>query len=404
MIKYLKIAIVAVSALVISSCVEGDKFDPSRDVIVMTGTDMSPLIKFAVEETPAIYPVTVSSTGKVSEDITVDIKIDNSLVEKYNAEHKTSYYSCEEDWLSLEKNTVVIRKGNASSEVSQLLINEKANFIDGRIYMIPVTITNVKGGVELLESSRTAYIRISRVYYFPALDLSNTKMYANYIFDDSQKVELPTHTVEVKFYANRWKDVSDDQPMRMLGVFNKDEKGYLYRFNESDNAVNQLQVNVSDASPMNTVTMFSLNTWYTLTVTFDGSTTRLYVDGVRDTEVADGKPLTLQRIEFGMSWAGYPSRQYCDARIAELRVWDRALSASEIQLGLCGVDPGSEGLVAYWKLNEGEGYTFNDSSANEMHMDWSHVWRCIGENDPMTEHDYSAEVRWTDDEKNRCAN
>ena len=402
MTKFIKIFMIAALALVLGSCTEGDKFDPNKDVLVMTGTDNSPLIKFAVEQTPAVYPVTVSCTGKVSEDVTVNVKIDNSLVEKYNKENKTSYYAIEDSWASLEKNSVVISKGKAASEASNLTINENAEFVDGRIYMIPVTITDVKGGIEVLETSRTVYIRISRVYYFPALDISNKNVYANFIFDEP--ISLTTHTLEVKFYAYSWHQEGSSEPIsRMLGLYNKDEQGYLYRIGENGYKINQLQLNISNVGPIGSSTLFSTGNWYTLSVTYDGSTTRLYVDGVRDAELSGGAPIEFQRVELGMSWGGYGNKQRYDGRIAEIRVWDRALSASEIQLGLCGVDPASEGLKAYWKMNEGEGHIFYDS-VGENHMDWSNVWRDSNEDGPLENYDYSQYVTWTNDDKNKCVN
>lgn len=405
MMKYIRFGIVAALAFVLAGCVGKDMFDASPEAIVMTGTDNSPLIKFAVEEAPSAYPVTVSATGEVTEDITVSIAVDNSLVEKYNEAHKTSYYALPESAISLEKSSVVIKAGSAASETSLLSVVSTDDFVDGRIYVIPVTITGVKGGnLDVLETSRTAYIRISRVYYFPALDLSNTNLYANYIFPDDKAMELPTHTVEVKFYANSWHSSTSEPISRMLGIYDKNEAGYLYRIGENGLDKNQLQVNKSNAAAFNSATRFSENTWYTLTVTYDGSATRLYVDGVRDSEMSNGGPLTFQRIELGMSWGGYRTKQYFDGRIAEIRIWDRVLSASEIQLGLCGVDPKSEGLRAYWKFNEGEGHIFHDATGNGYDIDWSKVCRDANEDGPLEDYDYSAEVNWLDDDKNRCAN
>ena len=48
----------------------------------------------------------------------VSLKIDNSLVEKYNQQYKTSYYSLPDNATSLEKSEVVIKKGNTASEAS----------------------------------------------------------------------------------------------------------------------------------------------------------------------------------------------------------------------------------------------------------------------------------------------
>ena len=49
MMKYIKFGILAACAFAFAGCVEGDFFEPSPEGVVMTGTDINPMIKFAVE-------------------------------------------------------------------------------------------------------------------------------------------------------------------------------------------------------------------------------------------------------------------------------------------------------------------------------------------------------------------
>jgi hypothetical protein len=104
-----------------------------------------------------------------------------------------------------------------------------------------------------------------------------------------------------------------------------------------------------------------------------------------------------------MSWTSYGSSQRFNGRIAEVRLWNRALTTSELQLGLCGVDPESDGLVAYWKMNEGTGYVFNDATGNGYDMDWSSTWREVTEGQGLVEQDKSSYVNWLLDESNKCS-
>lgn len=70
-----------------------------------------------------------------------------------------------------------------------------------------------------------------------------------------------------------------------------------------------------------------------------------------------------QKFYLGRSYAN--NRDFCGL-MSEVRVWNRALSAAEINAEnhFYTVDPNSEGLVAYWKMNEGEGYIIKDHTAN----------------------------------------
>ncbi len=408
MIKYIKFGVIAACAFLFAGCVAGDFFDPSPEAIVMTGTDMNPMIKFAVEDDAATYPVTVSATGPVSEDVKISLKIDNSLVEKYNQQYRTSYYALPDNATSLAKKEVVIKKGATSSEASLFSIVSRDAFEDGRIYIVPVTITAVKGGgLDVVEASRTLYIRLSTIMEFTALDISNYRMYSNFIFDDSKKLELPTYTYEIKCMIDQYHPGSEPIS-RLCSWTAKDEsRSMMLRFGENGQDINSLQI-VSPGGNIISKTRFETGNWYTLSLAFDGSTLRFYVNGVLDSELVADCSNTFQRFELGMSWGGgYPQKQRFLGRIAEVRVWDRALSIGEIQLGLCAVDASTaEGLKAYWRMNEGTGYVFHDATGNGYDMNWKTTSRDSNEDGPLEDYDYSsyAEQAWVFDDKNKCLN
>ena len=404
MMKYIKFGILAACAFAFAGCVEGDFFEPSPEGVVMTGTDINPMIKFAVEGEDATYPVTVSATGPVSEDVRVSIKIDNSLVESYNKAYRTSYYALPDNATKLTTNEVVIEKGKTSSETSLFSIVSRDAFQDGRIYVVPVTITAVKGGgIDVVEASRTLYIRLATIMEFASLDISNYSMYSNFIFPDEKAMELPTYTYESKCMIHQYH--AGSEPISRLCSFTaKDEsRSMMLRFGENGQDINSLQI-VSPGGNIISKTRFAVGNWYTLSLTFDGTALRFYVNGVLDSELGADCSNVFQRFELGMSWESYPAKQYFNGRVAEIRVWDRALSASEIQLGLCGVAPHSEGLRAYWKMNDGEGHIFHDATGNGYDMDWSNTVRDNKGNGALNPFDNSAYVKWLEDDKNRCVN
>lgn len=400
---YLKISLFMLSVLLIAfaGCSSNDYGD---NVILVTGTDSNPVVKFVVEEPGAEYGVTISTTEKVTEAVTASLAIDNSLVEAYNSKNRTSYYAIPESAVNLSVNEVVIPAGQASSSIATVTVVSTSEFIDGRVYVIPVTIKDVKGsGWGVLESSRTIYLRVSRVVQFNSLDMNNTNLYSNFIFDDSKAIDLPNYTYEVKCYINDW-HTTPEQISRLIQFTSKSEsQSNMLRFGENGQDINSLQwVNPGGQTHIS-ATRFNTKQWYTISLTFDGSKYVMYVDGVKDSETSGTTASVFQRLELGMSWESYPAKQYFNGRIAEARVWNRALTTGEIQLGICGVDPNSEGLMAYWKFDEGTGHIFHDATGHGYDIDWSNTWREVSDGAGLSQHDKSSYVNWLFDDDNKCS-
>ncbi len=400
-INILSILLVAACSLFLTACdSEGDTFDYNKNVILVTGTDTDPMVKFVVEDTPASYTVTASATEKVTEDVAVTFAQDNSLVAAYNAEHKTNYYAVPDGAVEIDGTEGIIKAGRASSTGITVKIISTENFKDGRAYVIPVTINSVKGGnMDVLPASKTVFLKVSRVLNFNSLDMSYTGLYSSYIAPADKIVDLPNYTFEIKCYlnANAWGGIR-----RLCNFGPKDESvTNLLRFGESGQDANALQW-VTPGGGMFSSTRFNTEQWYTISITFNGSNYVMYVNGVKDAQLAGKKGTSFQRLELGMSWTTYATSQKFPGRIAEIRLWNRALTTGELKVGLCGVDPKSEGLVAYWKLNEGEGHIFNDATGNGYNMDWSDTWREVTEGAGLVKQDKSSYVHWIIDDKNKC--
>jgi hypothetical protein len=394
----------------IAGCAEGDKFDYSKKVIYVTGADVDPLVSFPVETPPAAYTVTASATDKVTEKTIVTFVMDTALVAAYNESNKTNYYPIPASAIEIDGIQGVIEAGQASSSGITVRVVSTAAFKEGRIYMIPVTIKNVQGGnMEVLAPSKTIYLRISRTVGFPSLDISNYNVNSNFIFPDNKAVSLTGgFTYEIKCYVDQWHPSASPgyQISRLCSFTSKNEQNSsMLRFGEDGNTIDALQW-ITPAGGVFSNTKFNTKEWYLISLVYDGSKFVMYINGVKDTELAgtvnSDQETSFQRFELGMSWAStYRQRQRFLGRVAEARMWTRALSASEIQMGICGVDPATPGLKAYWKLNEGTGYIFHDATGNGYDMDWSNTWRAPGEND-IQQINLSTYVVWAEDDKNKC--
>lgn len=85
--KIAGIALVGMASFMLLGCQEAAQ---KGDGLLMTGTASDKLVKFAVDGFPSAYAVSVTSTSRVESDIQVNLAVDVSLVDSYNAEMGTN--------------------------------------------------------------------------------------------------------------------------------------------------------------------------------------------------------------------------------------------------------------------------------------------------------------------------
>lgn len=119
--------------------------------------------------------------------------------------------------------------------------------------------------------------------------------------------------------------------------------------------------------------------WAHIAIVLDGTTATLYQNGenVGSEELPEiyDVDLTEEYEGYEQHQQFYVGRSYNNARdfcglMSEVRVWNRALTEAEIneKNHFYYVDSSSDGLVAYWKMNEGEGTLLKDSTSNGNDM------------------------------------
>ncbi|MCK4388118.1 MAG: S8 family serine peptidase [Dehalococcoidia bacterium] len=116
-----------------------------------------------------------------------------------------------------------------------------------------------------------------------------------------------------------------------------------------------------------TMSGYSLNEWHHVAFTYDGSNVVLYLDGNAGSPGAKTGTLSdpTSPVRFGMLQPTTGLYDF-DGIIDEVRIWSDARTQSEIQDNMYSALEGTEqGLVGYWRINDGAGSTASDSTSNE---------------------------------------
>lgn len=122
--------------------------------------------------------------------------------------------------------------------------------------------------------------------------------------------------------------------------------------------------------------LLKANTWSHIAVTVGDGKISVYQDGdlkktenlhsnMKDIDLSEKYTANNQTQEFAISYA-YDNGRFFKGLVSEVRIWNRALTKEEINAKdhFYTVDPNSEGLVAYWKMNDGEGSIYKDYTSN----------------------------------------
>ena len=341
-----------------------------QDVLYFTGSEASSEVSLYVDG-PTDASFTVTSSALAKEDVKVDVVIDEAAVDTYNQINGASFQMLPSDSYKLENGQVTIpAKGNVSSAFTLSIISQDS-FEEGVTYCVPFKIKSASNGQAPIVGNEYMYAILKSVIHTTGVDF-NQRGYLTVptMLHKSSLSDMGACTMEIRVKPEGWQS-RNPYISTLIGV----EENFLLRFGDISCDPNQLQLAGRGVS-ITSQTHFDLNTWYHIAIVDDGSTARLYVNGVLDTEVSSaGK----SAINLAWDWAGgfhigYSSDgRQLDGVLSEARVWNRALSAVELMNNQCIIsDPkkaaAEDALVAYWKLDEtvvkGTNTVFEDLTGN----------------------------------------
>lgn len=368
-----------------TSCQNDDKEKQHYDnKLFISEATFAKEIKFKENDVNRQASVVVGMAKPEMHDVKATIVSAPELLSVY----REAYYDDEalllpEKFYSITENIAVIPTGSIQSKEVLIDFMNIGSLDRETVYVLPITIQSVEG-TGILQSGKTLY------YVFRAASLVNVVCnlndncaYPNFK-GDSRFANLSEVTMEMLFKASAF----SNEISTLMGI----EENFLLRCGDSGLKPNILQIVTSKEEKIPVYDVeFETNVWYHLAVTFRKGFLTVYVNGkemysimsrknvvdlsAEHSDEAEGKPRCF--------WIGYSynKERYLKGAVAEVRIWNRVLDTEEIQTPnhFYQVDPSSEGLISYWKFDEGTGSTVKDYSPSgfDLTIQKNAIWESV---------------------------
>lgn len=389
--KYNSLVFLALVATVLAGCSGNDEnVQHYTNKVFISAASLTNNVRIEENMAEVSREIVIGVAKPEDHNIAVSFKAAPELLDTYrNAYYDPKVVLLPAAHYDLSQAKAAITAGKITSDpLSVEFINLDQLDLDAR-YVLPVTIASADG-VEILDSRRTLY------YLFKEASLVNVaaNMNDNWAWpgpddwkDAAPVTNMSAFTLETLLYANAFKQTGDGNISTVMGI----EDLFLIRIGDSGYPSNQLQVaygakdesgNVQRGDVSNASLKLQAGVWYHLAVTFDNGDIAVYLDGVKKasgkadynvtsvnfatphSDEEDGKPRCF--------WIGrsYNDERWLNGMLSETRIWKKALTDEEIAAPnhFYKVDTDSDGLVAYWKFDEGAGNVVKDHTAYGNHL------------------------------------
>lgn len=348
----------ALGALLLTGCNDAEYDTLSNQAyILQTNTNANSSLKLTVGAEVATTTLNVRLSDVANVESRYRLVYDTAVVNEYNRLNETPYASLPQESFSLSSEETTIEAGTSVSTPITLTVPPYSEALkaSGKKYAIGFRLENTSGNASVLPSgSKIVYI-LDQVVIQPVVVLDQS----HYVSQDLVK-NYPLTEWTVEMNINKHVLYTEVGRGNNQAIFGAGPDEIYIRFGDAPIEGNRLQIK-TQGTQMNSLALFNEHTWYHLAFVCTGTKLYLYVNGQLDNSMdLPGKTTNVNSINIcspSTYWLG-------NATYSEVRFWQRARSQAEIANNMYACDPTTPGLITYYKMNEGEGYSFRDASGN----------------------------------------
>ena len=284
----------------------------------------------------------ISSAVGSATSVTYALGNEEDVVD-YNQKHGTEYLLFNKDQVSLETLTSTIAAGDLYAEKLSLQLNSLDAVQEGKTMLLPIHIQS--SSLPLIESRSTVYLVINKpVRIMKALQFNSHGI----------KVGFPPGTIfnsvtyEALIHPTSFGD--NNTIMGREGIL-------IFRVGDLGGGLPRDIPQIAGRKEFKSPTNLEENNWYHMAFTYDQPSGKavMYINGAKVAEATWDTPefdfgtptdFFIGKV-VGFKWGERPFY----GEMSEVRVWNVARSENQIRENMLTVDPQSDGLSVYYKMN-----------------------------------------------------
>jgi hypothetical protein len=308
-------------------------------------------------------------------EVKVTYGVDNSKVEAYNGMYGEKAITVPSANYELQNAVSTIQKGALTGSDVTVHFKDLNSLDRDKVYVLPISVTS--STIDVLRSTKTTYFVIRG----GALINTTADITKNFLKLKDAGTSTLGGMQNVSVEALVKVNVFGKLISTVMGIEGK----FLLRAGDAGLADSQLQLATSDGNVTDASWTIPTGEWVHIALTFNGADgeTAVYINGVKKGSSQYSKyrgniDWNTKGFYVGKS---YDENRWLEGCVSEMRVWNRVLTADEIKAKnhFYTVDNASDGLVAYWKFNEGGGSEIADYTGhgNTLVANSSITWKSV---------------------------
>lgn len=346
------------------------EYDSTKNSVYVAEAQEGNLKKITVDENGGKATVTVRSAAFYDKDVKVKIgPASEQELAEFNKKNGTAYIALSANNYKLSENEVIIKKGQVTAPTIEVAIDPltKEQIESGDKYVVPLSIVSADESV--LGSSKSMFYAIDQVIITTAPYLKSGNGIS--IKMPGAGIKTLAWTLEYRIWVETLFTTNTAQGVSWWGAGPATE--IYFRWGDANVPGNLIMTKTQGGQFISTKPAKS-GQWYHHAWVHDGKTVKLYINGEYDAQMdSPGKMSELD----DETTLGTGSQPYM---YSEWRFWSVARTQKQIKENMFSVNPQSNGLEIYLKLNEGTGKTFKEyvgkyKASAEANKDFE--WRTI---------------------------